>query len=101
MKKARGFLLGRSKLYRTAKEAVSCSMEYAFFGRREKKRQYRMLWITRISGALTGRPLNYCKFMNGLKRAKVELNRKQISELAIHDPKAFDELVATAQKALA
>lgn len=101
MKKAKGFLLGRSKLYRTAKEAVSASMEYAFWGRRERKRQYRQLWITRISAALTGRDVNYSAFINGLKRAKVGLDRKQLSELAIHDPKAFDELVATAKKSLA
>jgi large subunit ribosomal protein L20 len=100
LKAAKGYVAGRSKLYRTAKAAVQTANQYAFSGRKEKKQQYRALWITRISGALWQKKLNYSQFIHGLKLAKIDLNRKMLSELAINDPSAFDQLVETAQKAL-
>lgn len=98
LRAAKGYRGGRSKLYRTAKEALMRAGRFGFFGRKQKKRDYRALWITRISAALMGRGINYSRFINGLKKANVLANRKAISELAIHDPKAFDELVAVARK---
>lgn len=98
MKAAKGYRGGRSKLWRTAKEAVARAGRFGFFGRKNKKRDYRALWIVRISAALTDKEINYSRFINGLKKAKVELNRKCISELAINDGKAFDELVAVAKQ---
>jgi large subunit ribosomal protein L20 len=74
---------------------------YAFRGRKEKKRQYRALWITRINAALMPHDLSYSRFIHGLKTAGVDLNRKQLSEMAIQDPAAFEAVVATAREALA
>lgn len=101
LKLARGFRGGRSKLARTAKEAVMRSGRYAYFGRKNKKRDYRSMWIIRINAACELRGIPYHRFINGLTRAKVEINRKAMSELAISEPKAFDELVEIAKKALA
>jgi large subunit ribosomal protein L20 len=100
MRAARGYSEGRHKFYRTAKSAVREALAYGFVGRRERKRQYRALWITRINGALSTRDLSYSRFMNGLRKANVELNRKEISEMAIHDEKAFVQLVEIARKAV-
>ena len=101
LKKARGFRAGRSKLNRAGREAVMRAGQYAYFGRKNKKRDYRGMWIIRINAACDLRGIPYHKFMNGLRRAKVELNRKALAELALSEPKAFDELVETAKKALA
>src|SRR6185436_11515197 len=101
LKKARGFRAGRSKLNRAGREAVMRAGQYAYFGRKNKKRDYRGMWIIRINAACDLRGIAYHKFMNGLRLAKVELNRKALAELALSEPKAFDELVETAKKALA
>lgn len=100
LRRTRGQYGARHRLYRTAVEARIRSDRYAFFGRKQKKRDYRALWITRIKAALDG-ALSYSRFINGLKKANVTLNRKAMSEIAISDPKAFGELVETAKKALA
>jgi len=101
LKRAKGFRAGRSKLNRAGREAVMRAGQYAYFGRKNKKRDYRGMWIIRINAACDLRGIAYHKFMNGLRRAKVELNRKALAELALSEPKAFDELVDTAKKALA
>jgi large subunit ribosomal protein L20 len=101
LKKARGFRAGRSKLNRAGREAVMRAGQYAYFGRKNKKRDYRGMWIVRINAACDLRGIAYHRFMNGLRIAKVELNRKALAELALSDSKAFDELVETAKKALA
>jgi large subunit ribosomal protein L20 len=101
LKRAKGFRAGRSKLLRAGKEAVMRAGQYAYFGRKNKKRDYRGMWIIRINAACDLRGIAYHKFMNGLRLAKVELNRKALAELALSEPKAFDELVETAKKAIA
>jgi large subunit ribosomal protein L20 len=101
LKKARGFRAGRSKLNRAGREAVMRAGQYAYFGRKNKKRDYRGMWIVRINAACDLRGIPYHRFINGLRMAKVELNRKALAELALSDSKAFDELVETAKKALA
>ena len=99
-KQARGYRGGRSKLWRTVREALLRSWAYSYRDRRQKKRQFRRLWIIRINAAARMRGMTYSRFINGLGKAGVTLNRKQLSELAIHDPKAFDALVLEAQTAL-
>ncbi len=99
--RAKGFRGGRRKLLRSAKEAVMRAGQYAYFSRRIKKREYRRLWIIRINAACDMRDMAYHRFINGLKKANVEINRKALSELAISEPTAFDALVETAKKALA
>ncbi|MBI4566610.1 MAG: 50S ribosomal protein L20 [Planctomycetes bacterium] len=101
LKRAKGYRSGRHRLYRSAKEAVMRAERYAFFGRRQKKRDYRSLWIIRINAALEPLGLSYSRFMNGLKKADIQLNRKALSELAISEPQAFADLVDKAKKALA
>jgi large subunit ribosomal protein L20 len=101
LKRAKGFRAGRSKLNRAGREAVMRAGQYAYFGRKNKKGDYRGMWIIRINAACDLRGIPYHKFMNGLRRAKVELNRKALAELALSEPKAFDELVETAKKAVA
>ena len=100
LKLAKGYRGGKSKLYRTANQAVMKSMSYAYVGRKLKKRDFRKLWITRISAACKMNGINYSKFMNGLKKANVEINRKMLSEIAINDAAAFTKLVETAKSAL-
>lgn len=100
LKLAKGYFGSKSKLFKTAKEAVMKSGQYAYVGRKQKKRDFRRLWITRISAGCKANGMNYSTFMNGLKKAKIEINRKMLSELAISDPKAFTELTKTAAKAL-
>ena len=85
---------------RRAKTLKLAKGYYAFVGRKQKKRQFRNLWITRINNAVRAQGMNYSTFMNGLKKAGVELNRKMLSEMAIHDPASFNALVETAKKAL-
>jgi large subunit ribosomal protein L20 len=101
LKRAKGFRAGRRKLQRAAREAVMRAGRYAYFGRKIKKRDFRELWIIRINAACEQRGLPYHRFINGLRKANVELNRKALAELALSEPKAFDELVETAKKALA
>ena len=100
LKLSKGYFGAKSKLFRTANEAVMKSLRYAYIGRKHKKRDFRRLWITRISAATQANGMNYSTFMNGLKTAGVELNRKMLSEMAINDPKSFEALVATAKAAL-
>ncbi|MBR5536195.1 MAG: 50S ribosomal protein L20 [Clostridia bacterium] len=100
LKLAKGYRGGKSKLYRTANQAVMKSMSYAYVGRKLKKRDFRRLWITRISAACKMNGINYSRFMNGLKKANVDINRKMLSEIAINDAAAFTKLVETAKAAL-
>ncbi len=100
LKLAKGYFGAKSKLFRTAKEAVMKSGQYAYIGRKHKKRDFRRLWITRISAACKMNDINYSTFMNGLKKAGIEMNRKMLSEIAIADPAAFTSIVETAKKAL-
>lgn len=100
LKLAKGYWGGKSKLFKTAKEAVMKSGQYAYIGRRQKKRDFRKLWITRISAGCKMNGINYSQFMNGLKRANITLNRKMLSEIAIHDAAAFTALVEKAKAAL-
>ncbi len=100
LKLAKGYFGAKSKLFKTAKEAVMKSGNYAYIGRRLKKRDFRKLWITRISAAAKLNGMNYSTFMNGLKKSGVELNRKMLSEVAIHDPAAFTALAEKAKAAL-
>ncbi len=86
--------MGRRKLFRTAKESILKSRQYAWAHRRLKKREFRSLWIIRITAACRARGTSYSAFMHGLFLAKVDLNRKMLSEIAIHSPEIFDELVA-------
>ena len=100
LKLAKGYWGGKHKLFKTAKEAVMKSGQYAYIGRRQKKRDFRKLWITRISAACKMNGINYSQFMNGLKKANITLNRKMLSEIAIHDAAAFTALVEKAKAAL-
>ena len=100
LKLAKGYRGAKSKLYRVANQAVMKSLSYAYVGRKLKKRDFRSLWITRISAACKMNDINYSRFMNGLKKANIEINRKMLSEIAINDPQAFAALVETAKKSL-
>ncbi|MGI5856450.1 MAG: 50S ribosomal protein L20 [Candidatus Merdivicinus sp.] len=100
LKLAKGYWGGKSKLFKTAKEAVMKSGQYAYISRRLKKRDFRKLWITRISAACKMNGMNYSTFMNGLKKSGSTLNRKVLSEIAIHDEAAFAALAEQAKKAL-
>ena len=97
LKLAKGYRGAKSKLYRIANQAVMKSLSYAYVGRKLKKRDFRSLWITRISAACKMNDINYSRFMNGLKKANIEINRKMLSEIAINDPAAFTQLVETAK----
>ena len=97
LKLAKGYRGAKSKLYRVANQAVMKSLSYAYVGRKLKKRDFRSLWITRISAACKMNDINYSRFMNGLKKANIEINRKMLSEIAISDPVAFTQLVETAK----
>lgn len=101
LKLAKGYFGAKSKLFKTAKEAVMKSGNYAYIGRRLKKRDFRRLWITRISAAAKLNGMNYSSFMNGLKKANIQMNRKMLAEIAVSDAKAFTVLVEKAKSALA
>ena len=100
LKMAKGYWGSKSKHFKMANQAVMKSLSYAYTGRRLKKRDFRSLWITRISAACKMNGMNYSTFMNGLKKANIELNRKMLSEIAIADPAAFTSLVEKAKAAL-
>ena len=100
LKLAKGYKGARSKQYRIAKQSVMRALAYSYVGRKQRKRDFRSLWITRISAACRINGINYSTFMNGLKKAGVELNRKMLSEIAINDPAAFTSLVEKAKAAL-
>jgi large subunit ribosomal protein L20 len=97
---AKGFFLTKSKLYRSAQEAVEKSLKYGYKGRRLKKRDFRSLWIVRISAACRAAEISYSRFMNGLKKAGVELDRKILADMALNDAPAFATLVNQAKAAL-
>ena len=98
-REARGNVGGRSKLLRTVKETVIRSRAYAYRDRKVRKRDFRRVWITRINAACHERGMSYSEFIHGLKLAKIELNRKMLSEMAIHAPGVFDEIVEIARAA--
>jgi len=98
--RAKGFVGGRSKLYKTAHETLLRAGANRFSGRKLKKREYRGLWITRLNAAAASRGLRYSQFINGLLKAKITLNRKSLSEIAIADPAAFDQITAKVKEAL-
>ena len=100
MKMAKGYYGSKSSLFKTAKQAVMKSGQYAYVGRKQKKRDFRRLWITRISAACKLNGMNYSTFMNGLNKAGITLNRKMLSEIAIADPAAFTALTEKAKAAL-
>ena len=100
LKLAKGYYGSKSKLFKTAKQAVMKSGNYAYIGRKQKKRDFRRLWITRISAGCKLNGMNYSTFMNGLKKAGVTLNRKMLSEIAIADPAAFTALTEKAKDEL-
>ncbi len=100
LKLSKGYFGAKSKLFKTAKEAVMKSGQYAYVGRRLKKRDFRRLWITRISAACKMNGMNYSTFINGLNKAGIEINRKMLADLAVNDAKGFATLVKAAEKAL-
>ena len=100
LKLAKGYWGAKSKHFKMAKEAVMKSGNYAYIGRKQKKRDFRRLWITRISSGCKANGINYSSFMNGLKKAGITLNRKMLSEIAIADAQAFTALVEKAKAAL-
>ena len=100
LKAAKGYWGAKSKHFKMAKQAVMKSGNYAFAGRKMKKRDFRKLWITRISAATKANGMNYSTFMNGLKKAGIDLNRKMLAELAVSDKEAFAALVEKAKAAL-
>jgi len=97
LKEAKGYFGSKHRLYKTAKEQLMHSGQYAFRDRKQKKRDFRKLWITRINAACRMNDISYSRFIEGLTKAGVEINRKMLSEIAINDPKAFSELVKVAK----
>jgi len=97
---AKGFFLTKSKLHRAAQEAVEKSLKYGYVGRRLKKRDFRSLWIVRIGAACRAADISYSRFMSGMKKAGIELNRKVLADMALNDPTAFGALVTQAKAAL-
>jgi large subunit ribosomal protein L20 len=99
LRRAKGFFLTKSKLNRAAQEAVEKALRYGYVGRRLKKRNFRSLWIVRINAACRAAEISYSKFIGGLKRAGVELNRKVLADIAVNDTAGFQALVARAKEA--
>jgi large subunit ribosomal protein L20 len=100
LKLAKGYWGAKSKHFKMAKQQVMKSGNYAYIGRKQKKRDFRRLWITRISAACALNDINYSRFINGLKKAEINLNRKMLSEIAISDPNGFSAIVEKAKAAL-
>ncbi len=100
LKLAKGYWGSKSKHFKMAKQAVMKSGNYAYIGRKQKKREFRQLWIARISAAAKANGMNYSTFMNGIKKAGIALNRKMLSEIAINDPAGFTAIVEKAKAAL-
>ncbi len=100
LKRASGYFLTKSKLYQAAQEAVERGLKFAYSGRKQKKRQYRSLWIVRINAAAKLNGISYSLLINGLKKAGVELDRKMLADLAVRDEQGFSALVAQAKAAL-
>ena len=101
LRQARGYYGARSRLLKTAREAVEKGWKYAYRDRKQRKRQFRALWITRINAAAREHGLSYSRFMNGLQQAGVEVDRKILAQLAVSDPKAFGDLAELAKSKLA
>jgi large subunit ribosomal protein L20 len=101
LKKAKGYYGARSRVYRVANQAVTKAGQYAYRDRRQKKRQFRRLWIVRINAAARMFDLSYSRFMNGLSKAEIEVDRKMLADLAVHDIDAFGQLADKAKAALA
>lgn len=100
MKAAKGYYGARSRVYRVAKQAVIKAAQYAYRDRRQRKRQFRQLWIQRINAAARLHDLSYSRFMNGLKKATIDLDRKVLADIAVHDPAGFAKLAEAAKGAL-
>lgn len=100
LKQAKGYFGAKSKLFKTANQAVMKSLNYSYIGRKQRKRDFRKLWIQRINAAARINGLSYSRFINGLKKANVEINRKMLAEIAIHDDQAFAKLVDLAKENL-
>jgi large subunit ribosomal protein L20 len=100
LKRASGYFLTKSKLYQAAQEAVERGLKFAYVGRRQKKRQYRSLWIVRIGAAAKLNGMSYSQLIHGLKLAEVELDRKMLADIAVHDAAGFTTLVGVAKEAL-
>ncbi|MFA6408828.1 MAG: 50S ribosomal protein L20 [Gammaproteobacteria bacterium] len=100
LKKAKGYYGARSRVFRTAKQAVIKAGQYAYQGRKQRKRQFRALWIIRINAAVKEQGLSYSKFINGLKKAGIEIDRKILAEIAVSDKAAFATIVTKVKSAL-
>ena len=98
LKQAKGYFGAKSKLFRTANQAVMKSLNYSYIGRKQRKRDFRKLWITRINAATRINGMSYSKFISGLKKANININRKMLSEMAINDPEGFAKLVQIAKE---
>ncbi len=101
LERAKGYYGGRSRLFKTASETVDKALQYSYRDRKAKKREFRALWIVRISAAVRAMDLNYSQFMNGLKKSNISLDRKVLADIAYSDPKAFGRIVETAKAQLA
>jgi large subunit ribosomal protein L20 len=101
LSQAKGYYNARRKVYRVAKQAVTKALQYAYIGRKQKKRQFRALWIVRINAAARQYGLSYSRLMNGLKKAGIELDRKALADIAVHDINAFGAIAEKAKDALA
>lgn len=99
LKQAKGYYGGKSKTYKAAHQTVMRAMAFSYIGRKQKKREYRKLWIARINAATRTHGMSYSKFIHGLKVNNIDVNRKMLSEMAIHDPQGFEELVNIAKEA--
>ncbi|MCF7803594.1 MAG: 50S ribosomal protein L20 [Candidatus Marinimicrobia bacterium] len=97
VQQAKGYFGARSKLYRTAKDAVEKAMLYSYRDRRQRKREFRSLWITRINAAARQHGMSYSRFIHGLKEANIELNRKMLADIAVRDPEGFEAIVKKVQ----
>lgn len=97
LKAAKGYYSARSKVFRVAKQAVIKAAQYAYIGRKQRKRQFRALWIARINAAARACGLSYSNFINGLKKANIDINRKMLADLAVFDTGAFSQLAAKVQ----
>lgn len=101
LKQAKGYFLTKSKLHRQAKLAVNRAMEFSFRHRRTRKREFRALWITRLNAAAAEHELSYSRLVGGLRKAGIEIDRKTLADIAVHDPKGFGALAETAKAAFA
>ena len=100
LKQAKGYYGARRKIYRVAKQAVIKAGQYAYRDRRQRKREFRALWITRINAAARANGISYSRLMNGLRRAEIEVDRKVLADIAVHDPEGFAALAQAAKEAL-